>query len=109
MLFAWKHFNILNDTADLYVLFVYKRRCVFNNHLFSLFDRFASAMSKGETEELIEIEIDGQEKQECMEEGCECLCFCLYPHDVENCISVWSVLPLDYGYNLTIRAILSSM
>ncbi|MGH0136311.1 UNVERIFIED_CONTAM: hypothetical protein FKN15_021717 [Acipenser sinensis] len=26
-------------------------------------------MSKGETEELIEIEIDGQEKQECMEEG----------------------------------------
>ncbi|KAJ8253223.1 hypothetical protein GJAV_G00210450 [Gymnothorax javanicus] len=28
-------------------------------------------MSKGETEELIEIEIDGQEKQECMEEGVE--------------------------------------
>ncbi|MBN3309395.1 GABPA protein, partial [Amia calva] len=26
-------------------------------------------MSKGETEELIEIEIDGQEKQDCMEEG----------------------------------------
>ncbi|XP_048847835.1 GA-binding protein alpha chain isoform X1 [Brienomyrus brachyistius] len=35
------------------------------------FARFASAMSKGETEELIEIEIDGQEKQECMEEGVE--------------------------------------
>uniref|UniRef100_A0A3B3SEJ4 GA-binding protein alpha chain n=1 Tax=Paramormyrops kingsleyae TaxID=1676925 RepID=A0A3B3SEJ4_9TELE len=28
-------------------------------------------MSKGDTEELIEIEIDGQEKQECMEEGVE--------------------------------------
>ncbi|KAK6485412.1 GA-binding protein alpha chain-like isoform X1 [Huso huso] len=28
-----------------------------------------TTMSKGETEELIEIEIDGQEKQECMEEG----------------------------------------
>ncbi|XP_023691155.1 GA-binding protein alpha chain isoform X1 [Paramormyrops kingsleyae] len=35
------------------------------------FARFASAMSKGDTEELIEIEIDGQEKQECMEEGVE--------------------------------------
>ncbi|KAL4636306.1 GA-binding protein alpha chain [Arapaima gigas] len=28
-------------------------------------------MSKGETEELIEIEIDGQDKQECMEDGIE--------------------------------------
>lgn len=27
-------------------------------------------MSKSETEEMIEIEIDGQEKQECLEEGC---------------------------------------
>lgn len=32
-------------------------------------------MSKSETEEMIEIEIDGQEKQACLEEGwalCDC-------------------------------------
>lgn len=35
-------------------------------------------MSKSETEEMIEIEIDGQDKQECLEEGyIECLVYIL--------------------------------
>lgn len=43
-------------------------------------------MSKSEAEEMIEIEIDGQEKQECLEEGWVSCIFCFFcPSSAFNC------------------------
>lgn len=45
-----------------------KKKCLFLCICF-IVGQGVVGMSKSETEEMIEIEIDGREKQECLEEG----------------------------------------
>lgn len=43
--------------------------CIFFKCIHFIVGQGVVGMSKSETEEMIEIEIDGREKQECLEEG----------------------------------------
>lgn len=59
---------LLKIVHFLVIKLIAKKICIFLCICF-IVGQGVVGMSKSETEEMIEIEIDGREKQECLEEG----------------------------------------